>query len=188
MRSDNAAGGIIWFGCDDANTSVLVPIYTSTTVVPIQFAQGTADMLTFSWNSAFWVFNWVANMAYSRYSHMIGDIRKCQVKLEDELDQAVLEMDKRMAELSKDKTMRAMVANTFAAEQTNKVVDSWKSLGEFLMVKFNDGNVHPEHDGVFDRTKDGNPVSPQWPGYGDKYYRAIVEQTGDKFIFRDSKK
>ncbi|MBP5418699.1 MAG: C69 family dipeptidase [Bacteroidales bacterium] len=188
MRDANAAGGIIWFGCDDANTSVLVPIYTSTTVVPIQFAQGTADMLTFSWNSAFWIFNWVANMAYSRYNIMIGDIRKRQVQLEDELDQAVAEMDKRMAELSKDKTMRAMVANTFAAEQTNKVVDSWKSLGEFLMVKYNDGNVHPEHDGVFDRTKDGNPVSPQWPGYGDKYYRAIVEQTGDKFIFRDSKK
>ena len=182
MRKSKA-GGIIWFGCDDANTSVLVPIYTSTTDVPEEFAQGTADMLTFSWKSAFWVFNWVANMTYHRYSYMIEDVRKRQIQLEDEMDNAVEEMDKRLATTKKDKA-RTAAANTFAAEQTKKVVDTWRKLGEFLMVKYIDGNIHPEHDGVFDRTRDGNPVSPKQPGYNEKYYRSIVEETGDKLLMR----
>ncbi|MFR6203075.1 MAG: hypothetical protein ACLULH_13420 [Bacteroides fragilis] len=33
-----------------------------------------ADYITFSWNSAFWIFNWVANMVYPRYDLMIGDV------------------------------------------------------------------------------------------------------------------
>lgn len=39
--------------------------------------------MTFSWNSAFWIYNWVADMIRPRYSLMIDDMRTVQNSLED---------------------------------------------------------------------------------------------------------
>ena len=80
MRSwlPNPIGGIFWFGVDDANSTVYVPMYIGMNSIPENFAVGNGNLLEFSWNSAFWVFNWVANQAYHRYSFMIEDIRKQQ--------------------------------------------------------------------------------------------------------------
>ena len=80
MRSwlPDAIGGILWFGVDDANTTVFNPVYASSLAVPECYRVGNGDMLTFSWSSAFWIHNWVANMAYHKYSFMIEDIRKVQ--------------------------------------------------------------------------------------------------------------
>ena len=44
-----------------------------------------ADYITFSWNSAFWIFNWVSNMVYPRYDLMIGDVRAAQKRDGDNL-------------------------------------------------------------------------------------------------------
>ena len=47
-----------------------------------------ADYITFSWNSAFWIFNWVANMVYPRYDLMMGDVRATQTELETTFNEA----------------------------------------------------------------------------------------------------
>ena len=66
LRSDlpDAVGGVFWFGCDDANMTVYTPVYCCTDVVPACYQEGIdgANDVTFSFNSAFWVMNWVANM------------------------------------------------------------------------------------------------------------------------------
>lgn len=173
-----AFGGILWFGCDDANTSVLVPFYNATTQIPEPFAVGNGNMLEFSWTSAFWIFNWVANMTYARYDHLIVDVRKCQRGLETMLDKAVADMDAKLASLPEAEVSAA--ANAFSNEMANNVTGTWKKLGEFLMVKYLDGNTHPETNGVFHRTEDNYPVSPEHPKYSDEFYRIIVETTGDK--------
>ena len=80
----NPIGGVLWFGVDDAATSVYIPMYCSITEVPECFKVGNGDLLTFSWTSAFWINNWVANMAYSKYNYMSADIKLVQKKLEDE--------------------------------------------------------------------------------------------------------
>ena len=53
-------GGVFWFGVDDTYTTVYVPFYCGVTRVPKSWAAGTADFGSFSRESAFWVFNFVA--------------------------------------------------------------------------------------------------------------------------------
>jgi len=65
-------GGIHWFSVDDANTTVYAPIYCGITEVPYSYAVGNGDLLTFTWDAAFWVFNFVSNWTYSRYSFSQG--------------------------------------------------------------------------------------------------------------------
>ena len=79
----DAMRGILWFGVDDANTCVYVPVFNSTPEAPHQLAHGNGDMYTISWDAMFWTNNYVANQAYNRYSQMIGDIRRVQGGLED---------------------------------------------------------------------------------------------------------
>ena len=78
-------GGILWFGVDDTYSTVYFPMYCGATRVPKSFAVGTGDFHTVTWESAFWVFNQVANYAYLRYSEMITDIQKVQGQLEGAL-------------------------------------------------------------------------------------------------------
>ena len=84
MRSfmPDPVGGVLWFGLDDANMTILSPVYCSTTEVPHSYARNGADYITFSWDNAFWMYNWVANMVYPRYGLMIGDLKKVQREVE----------------------------------------------------------------------------------------------------------
>jgi dipeptidase len=83
-------GGILWFGVDDASSSVYTPMYCGITKVPQSFAEGNGDMLTYSETSAFWAFNFVANFCYLRYNVMIEDVKKVQSKLESNLSTKLL--------------------------------------------------------------------------------------------------
>ncbi|MDE6331526.1 MAG: C69 family dipeptidase, partial [Muribaculaceae bacterium] len=76
--------GILWFGVDDANTCVYVPVFNSTPEPPHQLAHGNGDMYNISWDAMFWTNNYVANQAYNRYSQMIPDIRRVQSALENQ--------------------------------------------------------------------------------------------------------
>ena len=53
----------------------------------------------------------------------------------------------------------------------------YKKLGDYLLVKYLDGNVKKEKNGKFERSQYGMPVYPQFPGYDEKYYRSIVDDT-----------
>lgn len=190
MRSwlPNPVGGILWFGVDDANMTVFVPMYMGMTSIPENYAQGEADLLIFSWNSAFWVFNWVANQAYNRYSHMITDIRKVQTELEDKFELYGPIIDEAAAKLYKANPEYAKAFLTdYSHEQSRQTVEKWKKLGEFLMVKYLDGNLHPEKNGVFLRNEHGNPAHAEFPGYSQDYYKRIVEETKDRLKVLDKK-
>ena len=49
----DAMRGILWFGVDDANTCVYLPVFCSVTEVPLQLGHG--DTNTFDRNSNFWM-------------------------------------------------------------------------------------------------------------------------------------
>jgi dipeptidase len=72
----------IWFGVDDAASTVYVPIYCGISRVPKSYAEGNGDMLTYSPTSAFWAFNRVAHFAYYRYDVVMEDVKKLQAELE----------------------------------------------------------------------------------------------------------
>ena len=175
MRADapEAMRGVLWFGVDDANTCVYVPMYSCLTEVPHEFAPGNGDMLDLSWDAAFWVTNYVANQAYNRYSLMIPDIRRVQNSMEDSIAAEVDRLYATVGDMSP--TVARSILNRHSADWSKKYVDGYKKLGDYLLVKYLDGNrKKTDEQGNFLRTPEGMAVSPDFPGYDEKYYRSIV--------------
>jgi dipeptidase len=184
MRSwfPNPIGGILWFGVDDTNTSVYVPMYCGITQTPECFRVGNGDMLTYSPTSAFWIYNWVANMGYSKYDYMIKDIRPVQDSLETKFNKEVPSIDQKAKDLYAGDTLAALkIITEFSCNEANQSTQCWKKLGEHLLVKYIDGNVKKEKNGTFKRNAWGLPEYPDQPGYDERYYRSIVKETGEKF-------
>ena len=189
LRSDlpDVAKGLLWFGTDDANTAVYIPIYCSVKKVPYQLAVGNGDMNNLSWDANFWVNNYVANQAYNRYSQMIPDIRRVQSSLERGALEATEEFEAKVATLSAADAANATqeIADKWAAKATA----DYKELGDYLFVKFMDGNIKRQNeDGSFARNPYGLPASPKFGGYDDpRYFRSIVDETGDRLKVRKVK-
>jgi len=178
----NPIGGILWFGVDDTNTSVYVPIYCGSNKVPECFRVGNGDMITFSWTSAFWIYNWVANQGYTKYDYMIKDIRPVQDSIENKFNREVLQIDlKASAMYAKDTAGAISVISEYSNNMAQQSTERWKKLGEYLMVKYMDGNVKKEKNNAFQRNAYGHPETPKFPGYDEKYYRNIIRETGDQF-------
>lgn len=172
-KAADAMKGILWFGVDDANTSVYVPMYCCLTEAPLEYRVGNGDLLTYSDNSAFWMANIVANQAYNRYSQMIPDIRKVQTQLEDSIEQEVEILYREVPYLDADAARKLLRERS--ADWSKKCTDKYRELGRYLLVKYLDGNVKKENpDGTFARTPEGMPVYPEFPGYDERYYRSIV--------------
>ncbi len=169
--------GILWFGVDDANTCVYVPVYSCVTEVPHEFAHGNGDMLNLSWDSAFWVNNYVANQAYNRYSQMIDDIRRVQSAQEDTLTSEVKMLLAEVPTLDPDAARSLLNDHTKIASR--RYVKAYRNLGDYLLVKYLDGNIKKEKDGKWELTPEGLPVYPDFPGYDEEYYRNIARTTGD---------
>ncbi|MBQ9076982.1 MAG: C69 family dipeptidase [Muribaculaceae bacterium] len=173
-----AMKGVLWFGVDDANTCVYVPVYCCVSEPPHCYAHGNGDMYHISWDAAFWVHNYVANQSYHRYSQMIPDIRKVQNGLEDAIAADVEETEKTVVKMKTDEQRKRLTAltNSWAEKSTKR----FKELGDYLLVKYLDGNVKREKDGKFEYTPEGVPAYPSFPGYNEDYYRTIVKETGDR--------
>ncbi|MDR1380994.1 MAG: C69 family dipeptidase [Tannerella sp.] len=177
----DAIGGILWFGVDDADMTVFNPVYASSLAVPECYRTGNGDLYTFSWTSAFWMHNWVANMAYGKYNFMIGDIRKVQQELEDGHRDLIPAIDRAAAEMYEKNPEEARKFLTwFSTTTADNATRRWKELGEYLLIKYIDGNVKKEENGQFRRNPYGMPVSPDFPGYDGEFYRKIVESAGDR--------
>lgn len=156
-------GGVLWFGLDDTYCTVYTPMYCGIRAVPNSFAVGTGDWQHFTWDSAFYVFNFVANWTYTRWSDMIKDVQLVQRELEGqflarqpEIEQQALELHQRSPQEARDFLTR------YSVEQGDLVTTRWRRLGESLLWKYMDGNVKDEY-GV-----------AQHPRYPDEWYRRIV--------------
>ena len=177
----DAVGGILWFGVDDADMAVFTPIYCSVTASPECYRVGNGDMMNFSWTSAFWIHNWVANMAYGKYSYMIQDIRLVQQELENSYQQTIPAVDKAASELyAKNPAEAVKFLTWFSSTTADQATARWKKLGEYLLVKYMDGNVKKEENGHFKQNGYGLSEYPDFPGYDEDYYRSIVKSAGDK--------
>ncbi|MDE6391602.1 MAG: C69 family dipeptidase [Duncaniella sp.] len=170
--------GILWFGVDDTNTCVYVPIYNSLTKVPREFEVGNGDILNLSWDAAFWVNNYVANQAYNRYSQMIPDIRRVQKAEEARLEQEVDSLKTAVAGMAPAAAAKALQDHAIMASA--RCLKNYRNLGDYLLVKYLDGNVKRETpEGEFERTPHGMCASPMFPGYDERYYRSVAKETGD---------
>jgi dipeptidase len=173
-------GGILWFGVDDTYYTVYSPMYCGITDIPESFAVGNGDMMTFSDNSAFWVFNQVTNFAYTRTRLLIGELQSKQKELEDGYIAEIVNIDREASELYKnDQAAAVKYLTDFSVMAGNNTVAQWKDLYKFLFTKYMDGNVKVKQ-AVPKGYKMVNPKITQ-PGYGDDWNRFVVKNTGDKF-------
>jgi dipeptidase len=161
-------GGILWFGVDDTYSTVYVPMYCGIREIPYNFAVGTGDFHDLTWDSAFWVFNYVSNFAYLRYSDMIKDVQLVQRELEGkflaaqpEIDAAAAALYEQAPQLSRD------YLTDYSKRMGSETVKRWRKLGEFLLYKYLDGNVKDELGGLTQ------------PGYPESWYEAVAKATGD---------
>ncbi|GBU08642.1 peptidase C69 [Bacteroidales bacterium] len=184
MRSHlpDIIGGVLWFGMDDATFTVYTPMYACMTSIPECYRVGNGNLYEFSWTSSFWIHNWVANMAYPRYSQMIQDIKPVQDILEESFQVIQVSVENQALKLMEDDEEKAVAMLTnYSIDQAQRAFDTWKKLGEKLMVKYVDGIVRKEQNGVFERNAHGNPSNPIREGYPEQHYRKIVEGSGEKF-------
>lgn len=187
MRSwlPDYVGGVLWFGCDDANMMAFTPVYCCTDLVPECYSDKVADGLNFSFKSAFWVCNWVSSIVYPRYSQMFGELKNVRDRLEKDYNALQGRTEKEALALAKEDGKGEEAARDYLTDYTNRVAAGmlyeWMELGKRLMVKYLDGGVRPERDGQFLRTPGGLGVPVERPGYPERYRRGIVKATGDRF-------
>lgn len=187
MRSyfPNEIGGVYWFGVDDAGSCVYVPFYVGINKPAKKWASGYGNILTYVDDAAFWVFNRVAHFKYLFYNRVMPDIEKHQKYLENKFlsYQPVIEMAAIELYHQNPQTVKEFLTD-YSCNMADYVVDYWKELGNFLLVKYLDGNVKYEENGKFIENGYGYPKSPMHPGYPNEWKRDLINKTGDKFLMK----
>ncbi len=164
----DAIGGVLWYGVDDTYFTVYVPIYAGSRRIPDVFARG--DMAKFSWDSAWWVFNFVANYANLRFSLMTKDIQAVQKELEDNLSLMQPVIEKTAKELFKtDSALVQGYLDDYSWNASNRVVRRYRELAEDLIRKYNDGYIQVE------------PGRAEEEGYGEEWLKNVIELRPDQF-------
>ena len=166
------AGGILWFGVDDAASTVYVPMYSTITEVPECFKEGNGDMYNYSPTSAWWTYNIVANWAYTKYSAMMPDIKKVQVAWEDKFNAQIEVVDDAVAGLN-DADKVAWLTK-YSCKQAEESTAAWKELGIYLFIKYLDGQQRKEQDGEFLRNAYGLPEGPNRVPYPAEFLQEIA--------------
>jgi dipeptidase len=161
-------GGVFWYGLDDTYFSCYVPLYCGIDKVPESFTVGSLEQ--FSWESAWWVFNFVANFANLKYSYMKEDIQAVQAGCEGALRamQPVVEQTA-LALAKNDPQLLTRYLTDYSVSHAEDVVDQWRKLGEFLICKYNDGYVKDENG------------RPQELGYPEEWRRDVVGLRPEQF-------
>ena len=175
MRSwlPDDVGGVTWFNCDDAAMVAYVPLYCCITQVPDPFRPENNPRNEFSFQSAFWMNNWVANMVYPRYSMMIGDLRDAQRELEDYY---FADQDSVLAAIaSMTPADRQAFLNRKSIAYADRMMNRWDRLAKLLIVRYNDQIVRPVQDGQVIRGRYATP------GYDQQFIDAIGPSTGSRY-------
>lgn len=184
MRANlpDPVGGVLWFGLDDANMTVFTPVYCCTDRIPVPYAEGNGDCITFSWDSAFWIYNWVADMIRPRYSLMIDDMRAVQKELEDTFESAQEGVESAALKLYQENPAKAKDFLTNYTDMTARTtIDRWKKLAEFLIVRYNDGARKKVKNGKMVAPETGNVAPLERPGYPEEFLKELVKVTGDRY-------
>ncbi|GHV43615.1 peptidase C69 [Bacteroidia bacterium] len=179
MRSwlPNYIGGILWFGVDDAASSCYVPVYCCTDRVPWCFSHDNGSLLEYSSSSAFWVFNQVANFAYGKYAFMQPEIKKVQQHWDSYFNELVPKTDAMTVNLSEYDAKKIITEGV--NKQSEDLTAAWCALGEYILVKYLDGNVKAEENGKFVQNEAKIPPRIIRPGYPVEFLREMVKEKPD---------
>lgn len=185
-------GALVWFGCDDAATSYLTPVYISTQEIPECIRVGNGDLLHYSGTSQFWINNRITNACYRMYDKMEPMVRAEIDKFElSQQNEKIPQMDEALLKLyngngrqpGQKGAVRKVVRSLtdYSVGTAQKQFAFWSGLEETLTVKFIDGNIKPQDaDGSFkhSRYNAGTPDGIDQPGYTGKWKEAVAKDHG----------
>jgi len=161
-------GGVIWYGLDDTYFSCYVPLYCGIDDIPPSYTIGRISR--FSWDSAWWIFNLVANLSNLRYCQMRSDIQEVQSKLEQDLMALQPAVDMTAASLyQKDPALMTAYLTDFCRIQAERVVDRWQELARDMIRKYNDGYTQKERG------------RPSETGYPESWLRKVIRLRPEQF-------
>lgn len=170
----DAVGGIIWWGVDDANACVYMPLYSSITVSPQHIERGNGAMMEWSETSLFWITNMVSNLSYTRYNMIQPEVANVRDGLEKMFIARTTSVDDAAMKLYKENPAAAVAFLTdYSTDQVTRTFNSYKTLYQEMFMKYMDGNVKTRNPGH------QNP-NVKFPGYSEPFYRKVIEETGDK--------
>ncbi|MCX6145755.1 MAG: C69 family dipeptidase [Candidatus Kapabacteria bacterium] len=181
MRSDmpREIAGVLWYGVDDAATSCYIPLYSCLGVAPKCFVGGS--IREFDWNSAWWVFNLVANKSYSKYKYISEDIKKVQSYFEDKFLTMQPYIEKTALDIYKqDPKMAIMYLTDYSVSQSEQVTERWKELWKYITVKYNDGYINDVNV--------NNGRTPKGVGYDNDFLKQVIESRPGYFDVKWRKK
>lgn len=155
-------GGVMWYSPDDTYTNCYTPFYPGMKKIPEAYAHG--DHGHFSWNSAWWAFNFVSNYINLKYSYMIKDVQKVQKELETVAlaQQDSVEQEALLA-FQQNKNESIQLLENYCTQTANHVVYEWKELGQYLITKYIDGYMNDKKG------------SEQSVGYPQDWYNKAVQ-------------
>lgn len=182
MRSwlPREVGGCFWFGNDDGNMIAYTPMYNCMTRLPKCYSGEGANDVTFSMDNAFWVCNWVSNMIYPRYSMMFPSLQEVRDSLEASYDKCQAEIERQATSLPVQE--RVEFLTKYSVSKGDEMIERWRQLAYFLIVKYNDMAIKPTEGTQFKRSPYGKGARLIRPGYDKSFARELIRQTGDKFL------
>ena len=161
-------GGVYWYGVDDTWFTCYTPLYCGINAIPKSYTIGSLQK--FSWDSAWWVFNFVSNYCNLKYSYMIQDIQKVQRAIENKYIEMQPLIEKTALDIHKDHPeMLADYLTDYSVTHAEDVVVKWRELGEYLLTKYNDGYVKNDKG------------RPEEGGYPESWLRAVLRERPEQF-------
>ncbi len=161
-------GGLYWYGVDDTYTTCYVPLYCGIDAIPESYTVG--ELKQFSWDSAWWAFNFVANFANIRYSAMIKDIQAVQADIEGNFLALQPVIESTAVELLKtNPDLARRFLTDYSVSHAEMTVDRWRELGKYLVTKYNDGYVQE------------TPGRAKEVGYPESWLRKVLKERPDQF-------
>lgn len=187
---------VVWFGSDEHTWAPKVPLHGGATAVHHTYDDGNCSarlacrqelglpgsMMDFSWDSAFWVNQAVAELVYGRMDHrapIVRDARAC-------FDSWAMEKQRVAEEAASalfaqgDEAGAIEILTSLAVETTQEATARWKVLWQDLMVRTSDGKSTRRDDSDLLCGCKNSALE-----YSEDWTRKVVADTDDHYRLPD---
>jgi hypothetical protein len=125
--------------------------------------------------------NWVSNMVYPRYNMLFPSLKAVRDSLQQAYFAQQADIEAKAQQMEPQQMQKFL--NDYSVTQAQQMMERWKQLAFYLVVKYNDMAVKPEENGRFTRTKYGLGAAVKRPGFPASFAREMIRQTGDRYAF-----
>ncbi len=164
----DAIGGVYWYTPDDCYTTCFAPFYAGIQRAPRAFTLGDVDR--FSWDSAWWVYNFVSNRVYNCYSRIMPEVAAVQQEMEDAIFAMQPAVESTAEQLhEQDPELARKYLTTYCVSTAEGLLERWRELGEVILTRHNDGFVREPG------------VKSEGVEYPDAWLRRILAEKPEQF-------